>query len=313
MTNIFKILWFEDDSTWYNIASETLRRYIQERYCLNLSSKRNTGADFDPSILTKNNDYDLILMDYKLAAGQTGKAIVDLIRDNAVLTDILLYSSEYDKMVEALTTTGNPLIDGVFFANRKKELFDEKLHNVIHKIVRRSEDIVNLRGFFLDNTSDFEVRIKELINLTWEKIPNEHVMLEKVMVECLEGIEKYTAKTLGEVRESAPIYKSANNHKYALSIKNRIEILDKIITHLFENKLIKIPAEFEDLKNFAAKYSDEVSTYRNALSHKKYSDTTLRIKGKPITIDKAMHQKLRETINKYDRLIDYLEKSIVAL
>ena len=40
-----------------------------------------------------------------------------------------------------------------------------ELENLIERIVKRSEDIVNLRGFVLDNTSDFEVRIKEILNI----------------------------------------------------------------------------------------------------------------------------------------------------
>lgn len=312
MTNTFRILWFEDDTVWYNMALRKVRHHIQEKYCLALGPDRSTGADFDPSVLTSNNEYDLILLDYKLAAGQTGKIIVDLIRSNAVLTDVLLYSSEYDVMIKALQAD-NPLIDGVFFANRKDELFDDKLFSIIHKIVRRSEDIVNLRGFFLDNTSDFEVRIKELLNLAWSKLPEGHDRLNKAMMDNLDSIEEFTSSNLSEIRKNDPLYEYANNHKYALSIRNRVKILSVIIDVLIKEKGITIPLEGCDIAKFASKYNAEISVYRNALGHKKYSDTSLSIDGKIVVIDEALHQKLRANINKYDSMISFLEDTIAAL
>lgn len=312
MTNIFKILWFEDNTAWYTMELKKVQRYILEKYSLVLDSNRNTGADFDATILSSNNEYDLILMDYKLAAGKTGKAMIDLIRTNSVLTDVLLYSSEYDSMICELKAD-NPLIDGVFFADRKNELFEEKLFSIIHKIVRRSEDIVNLRGFFLDNTSDFEIRIKELLNLAWDKLPDQHDKLNAMMEKSLNKIEKFTSDTLTEIRANDSIYEYANNHKYALSIRNRIDILTEIIDILVNVKGVSIPAKSKDLEKFNSKYTKEISVYRNALSHKKYSDTSLSIEGKVVVIDELLHQKLRNNINKYDSMISFLENTMATL
>ena len=69
----------------------------------------------------------------------------------------------------AAIRTKMPPIDGVYLTKRDYAIFAEKVGKVIEKIVKRSEDIVNLRGFVLDNTSDFELRIKEILNLCWQK------------------------------------------------------------------------------------------------------------------------------------------------
>lgn len=312
MTNIFRILWFEDNTTWYNMELKKVQRHVWEKYCLEIDSTRNTGADFDPAVLTSNNEYDLILMDYKLAAGNTGKAMVDLIRNNSILTDVLLYSSEYKNMIDELKAD-NPLIDGVFFADRKNELFEEKLFGIIHKIVRRSEDIVNLRGFFLDNTSDFEVRIKEILNLAWAKMPEEHDRLNKAMDDCLNNIEEFTSKNLDEIRANTPIYECANNHKYALSIRNRVKVLTEIISILINDKGVVFSSNGIDAKKFDFHYNNDISVYRNALSHKKYNDTSLSINGKVVVIDESLHQKLRANINNYDSMIRFLEDTLVSL
>lgn len=312
MTNIFRILWFEDISSWYNMELRKVKRRLKETYCLELESVRNIGTDFDFGRLKRDNNYDLILMDYVLAAGNTGKIMIDLIRSNAVLTDVLLYSSEYEKMIDELKAD-NPLIDGVFFADRKNELFEEKLFGIIHKIIRRSEDIVNLRGFFLDNTSDFEVRIKELLKIAWDKLPEAHERLNAAIEESLRNIERRTSATLREIRSKDPVYEYANNQKYPLTIAHRIQILSKIISVLVESKKIPVPTDYQELDDFSRHYSEDISLYRNALGHKKYSDTSLEIKGKIVAIDDSLHRKLRDNINKYDNLISYLEDVLSSL
>ena len=312
MTQEFKILWFEDETTWYTMQSKKVEAYLEDHYNLTLGSKHEIGIDFEPNILTTENTYDLILMDYKLAAGNTGDKIIDLIRNNSILTDILLYSSEYQKMTTALMK-GSPLIDGVYFADRKSLLFEEKLHNVIQKIVRRSEDIVNLRGSFLDNTSDFEIRIRELLKLSWDKFPEHQNELEKSINDVLDNILKHDTKVVTQLRNKEKIFPAANEHPYALSIRHRLTILNQIIKFLIEQGKIKLPDEYSDIKNFEESYSKEISVYRNALSHKKFSDTSIKINGKVIQIDQNLHLKLRKNIKKYELFISYLENCFESM
>ena len=312
MTNIFKILWFEDDTTWFTMESKTITRELQNAYSFQVEIDKENGVGYDPDKLKNNNIYDLILMDYKLAAGNTGEKIVNLIRENAVLTDAILYSSQYDDMVSALKTE-NPLIDGVFFADRKKELFNEKLMAVINKIVRRSEDIVNLRGFFLDNTSDFEVRIKEILKLSWDKLPAQRTQLQDSMTKVLDEAEKMAKKTIEEVRAEDDIYNAANNSKYALSINGRLKVLSTIINILQSCGYITISDVNSELSDFKTNYVENISVYRNALSHKKYSDTSLMIKGKSISIDEGFHKMLRETVSRYNDLILSIETIVTGL
>lgn len=312
MTNEFKILWFEDDTTWFTMESKKVTRYLHDRYNLVMNTLRETGANFNPDVLKTDNAYDLIIMDYKLAAGNTGERMIELIRDNSVLTDILLYSSQYKDMTDALLQK-SPLIDGVYFADRKNELFELKLFGVIHKIVRRSEDIVNLRGFFLDNTSDFEIRIKELLKLSWDKLPEHHDSMESTMKTILDNILKHDNKLVEELQNNESIFVAANSHKYALSIRYRLEILANIIQILADKGKFNLSDEHTDLDKFDTKYTNEISVYRNALGHKKFSDTSIQIKGKIVQIDETLHNYLRGNINKYDTLIKQIEECIESL
>ena len=312
MTNIFKILWFEDDTTWFTMESKIIKRELQNVYSFQTKIDKRNGAYYNLDSLKKDNNYDLILMDYKLAAGNTGEKIVNLIRENAILTDVILYSSQYDDMVSVLKAE-TPLIDGVFFADRKRELFNEKLMAVINKIVRRSEDIVNLRGFFLDNTSDFEVRIKELLKISWDKLPAQREQLQNCMTSVLEKIESMNKKTIEDIRNEDNIYNAANNSKYALNINGRLIVLETIIDILQSCGHITINDENSELSNFKNSYVENISIYRNALSHKKYSDTSLMIKGKNVSIDEEFYKMLRKTISRYNDLLLAIENIFVGL
>ena len=314
MTNIFSILWFEDSTIWFTMESKKLTRELKAKYSFQTDIKREIGTDYNPEELKSENKYDLILMDYKLAAGNTGEKIVDLIRKNAVLTDVILYSSQYGEMTEALKAD-SPMIDGVFFADRKNELFEEKLLAVINKIVRRSEDIVNLRGFFLDNTSDFEIRIKELLKLAWDKLPDHRDELSAVMKTALDNSVKNRSEDIETIKKQDDVYNAANNEseKYIISIAGRLTILSSIIKYLIDNKVLIVPREYDEIRDFKTHYLKEINIYRTALSHKKYSDTSIIVNKKVMTVDEKLHQKLRERITRFDILLSYLEEKIASI
>ena len=314
MTNTFRILWFEDDSTWFEMESKMIRRELKNTYSFQTEIKREYGAEYDSEELKRDNYFDLVLMDYKLAAGNTGEQIVNLIRGNSILTDVVLYSSQCQEMVDTLKEK-NPLIDGVFFADRKGELFESKILDVIKKIVRRSEDIVNLRGFFLDNTSEFEIRIKELLKISWDKLPHFHDQLRELMVSVLENSLKDKQDTVSSIKDDPNVYNIANNEtkRFIISISNRLTILKTIIKILVDNHMITVPTELDEINDFKAHYVKEINSYRNALSHRKYSETSIRVNDKEIIVDAELHQKLRERVNRYDSLLCYLEECITAL
>ena len=183
MNVYFKILWFEDEISWFKMEETQIIRILSDHYLIP-QIERKDGDDFDIHELT-GNDYDLILMDYKLADGKTGDEIAKSIRDHNLLTDILFYSSQESDMLSAIYKQ-NPPLDGVYYTKRNHTVFTEKVKKLIAKIVKRSEDIINLRGFVLDNTSDFEVRIKDILNVCWRKFDsNQKQILHDKMIEVL--------------------------------------------------------------------------------------------------------------------------------
>ena len=108
MNTFFKILWFEDEVTWFNMERLRINSILQEHYLIP-EIVRKDGDDFDISELT-GNDYDLIIMDYKLAE-TTGNEIILQIRSSDIFTDILFYSSHYDEMLNSVLNISPHLME----------------------------------------------------------------------------------------------------------------------------------------------------------------------------------------------------------
>lgn len=303
MNTFFKILWFEDEVTWFNMERLRINSILQDHYLIP-EIVRKDGDDFDISELT-GNDYDLIIMDYKLAEGTTGDTVVTAIRENNILTDILFYSSEEHNMLTAISK-GMPPIDGVYLTKRDYNLFTQKAENLINKIVKRSEDIVNLRGFVMDGSSDFEVRIQEILNIVWNKFTEEEKgILEEAVQRTIKRNEDRDQKTKKKVLEVNPTFPAAVNNIHFFSHSDRLYLLEKAIKILLDNYSL---SEEEEFSSFKAYYEKEISNYRNALGHRKSTDNIIEItKGNFVPVDEALHKKMRNNLSRYNFLIEQLE------
>ena len=304
MNTFFKILWFEDEVTWFNMEKLRINSILQEHYLVPEIVRKN--GDFDISEIT-GNEYDLIMMDYKLAAEATGDIIVSAIRQNDILTDILFYSSEEQDMLAAVTK-GMPPIDGVYLTKRDYTIFTEKAEKLITKIVKRSEDIVNLRGFVLDNTSDFELRIKEILNICWLKFSDEQrQLLIEITNNLLNGKKSWTTKQIEAAKASGNVFTYANNDNHLLGVADRLDIMQEVLPILFSEYSLPKTHCPSDFKKY---YIDKVNVYRNRLGHIRFGEKTIKIGGKEVEINQELHRLLRKNIAELDEIIEDIETYI---
>lgn len=307
MNTIFKILWFEDEQTWYKMEKLRVEGILNTHYLIP-EIIRKSGDDFNIDELT-GNDFDLILMDFKLANEVTGDTIVAALRESSILTDILFYSSEEDAMLAAIRTKMPP-IDGVYLTKRDYTIFTEKVRKVIEKIVKRSEDIVNLRGFVLDNTSDFELRIKEILNLCWQKFDEtQKSSLTEVLLQLLDGKKARVTKQVEKAKLESSIFEYANNDERLLSISDRLDIFQTvlpILSTIYDFPSTACPPDFKQY------YIDKVNVYRNRLGHITFGEKTIRIKGKDVEINQELHRTLRKNIADVNSTICNIEEHLTT-
>lgn len=302
MNTTFKILWFEDEPVWFNMEKMRIEGILKTHYLIPVIERRD-GDDFDLEELT-GNDYDLIFMDYKLAEGKTGDTIVAAIRNSDILTDILFYSSEEQNMLSAIREQMPP-IDGVYLTKRDYTIFTEKAQRIIQKIVKRSEDVVNLRGFVLDNTSAFEVRIREILNICWQKFTQEQKnTLTQTLTKLLEGKKAWVSSQIDTAQQAECTFTYANNGEYILSIADRLDILQTVLPILVEEYSMPNTIVPEKFKQY---YIEQVNMYRNRLSHITLGEKTIRIKGRDVEINQDLHRLLRRNISEVDSKIQKLE------
>ena len=302
MNTTFKILWFEDEPVWFNMEKLRIEGILKTHYLIPVIERRD-GDDFDLEELT-GNDYDLIFMDYKLAEGKTGDTIVAAIRNSYILTDILFYSSEEQNMLSAIREQMPP-IDGVYLTKRDYTIFTEKAQRIIQKIVKRSEDVVNLRGFVLDNTSAFEVRIREILNICWQKFTQEQKnTLTQTLTKLLEGKKAWVSSQIDTAQQAECTFTYANNGEYILSIADRLDILQTVLPILVEEYSMPNTIVPEKFKQY---YIEQVNMYRNRLSHITLGEKTIRIKGRDVEINQDLHRLLRRNISEVDSKIQKLE------
>ena len=301
MNTTFKILWFEDEPVWFNMEKLRIEGILKTHYLIPVIERRD-GDDFDLEELT-GNDYDLIFMDYKLAEGKTGDTIVAAIRNSDILTDILFYSSEEQNMLSAIREQMPP-IDGVYLTKRDYTIFTEKAQRIIQKIVKRSEDVVNLRGFVLDNTSAFEVRIREILNICWQKFTQEQKnTLTQTLTKLLEGKKAWVSSQIDTAQQAECTFTYANNGEYILSIADRLDILQTVLPILVEEYSMPNTIVPEKFKQY---YIEQVNMYRNRLSHITLGEKTIRIKGRDVEINQDLHRLLRRNISEVDSKIQKL-------
>jgi hypothetical protein len=136
----------------------------------------------------------------------------------------------------------SPPIDGIYYTKRDIKVFPEKVKHLIDKIVKRAEDLVNLRGFVLDDSCDFEVRVKELLNLAWGKFTEEQKeLLEEAVCRHIDDPAQRHEKCKCHVTEEKPFYPRAINDKYFFTHSDRLYLLTKVIQIMQDSYVICMP------------------------------------------------------------------------
>ena len=301
----FRILWFEDTPTWLETEKENVEDLLKA-HCLVPEIECYDGDEICEEKIT-DSKYDLILMDYKLAEEKNGDDIARTIRSHKVLTDILLYSTYTEELYEAIRR-GVPDLDGIYIAKRDTKTFKDKVAGIIEKIIKRSEDIVNLRGFVLDNTSDFETRIAQMLSVCYKRFENDNKEKLKSQLEhAIRGNMENGFSKLDEYINNENAFDLINGDHMLTNISTRLSVFQIAI------KILKTEFSMPDdycSNKFCEYYMNNVGVYRNKLGHVKADDSQIVVAGKTEPIDEELHKKLRKNVTEVDKTIKRLEEYI---
>ena len=204
-----------------------------------------------------------------------------------------------------------PDLEGIYITKRDTKTFKAKVTGIIEKIIKRSEDIVNLRGFVLDNTSDFETRITTLLISCYSRLEtNDKELLDKEMQERISKNLDGRKKSLDNLITSVDFFIKANDEHTLTDISTKLKV--------FQTELDILKTKFmmpDDIyyNNFLDYYMSMIGTYRNKLGHAKADDLEIKIAGKVEQIDEKLHRKLRQNVTEVDKSIRQLEEYVAKI
>lgn len=322
----FRIIWFEDVDEWYNTTSRRVTRYIKDKNLKVEILRVEKASDFD---LREHQlqKYDLLIVDYELEKvydqnGEKniyGTEIIRMIREGNFLNDVLFYSSHGFDVINGVMKQES--LQGVFIADRNNGEFLDKVKLLVDKAVRRSDNLINIRGVVMDTTSDFDNKIRDLISIIWPILGDKETKIASdIKKKILEGNIK-TAKKLDDKYpqiNATNIDNLLNERDFSAIRQARllswcIESNDVLKMKLQKDfkKVLQLNDDEVQAKFFEL-YNKDIIKYRNALAHVKNTPSTDseviigEIDGQPIQFDRELCDQLRKKLLKYEIVLDNL-------
>ena len=241
MNLTYKILWFEDQTDFVDAYIPDFKKYIEDFGLKFIEPSVET--DSSKMSIINYDEYDLILMDYKLSDGDKGDIIIGKIRDLNVYTEIIFYSaSRIDELRQSIQKNG---LDGVYCVSRGEAAFLPKVKDIIRQTLRKVLDLNALRGIVMATVSDFDIKMIEIIK-AYEKCLGEEAynnFLQKRRKKLLDSLES-RKKVINEVKPIAFLkerdFDTSHKWRAVLNIvKDNIPVLYEL-TNTFKTEIIDI-------------------------------------------------------------------------
>lgn len=270
MRESIRILWVEDTKDYYDEAKDILEMYALDNG-IKVAFEYIQNAELLLNRLEQQEEgfqiFDLCFIDYALSLpkNKTGDAIIKILRQNKIGTDILFYSSENLSKIRDIIQKDISSYEGVYVANRDN--FDEKSTHLLDKNAKKLYSINNIRGLLMNETSEndyimksyilneyatlSDVQKKEITELIKQKVLDKTLKIDESSNKLINKIEEET------ILDANKILNIAND---LVGLKDRYEIFEKILQYKSADKL-----ENARIDN----YLDKLVDLRNKLAHRK--------------------------------------------
>jgi hypothetical protein len=244
----FYILWFENEPSWVDGKIEDIKEIVED----------NGFEWVEPVICKKEsefkenfNDFDIILIDFRLVDGktaQTGGDVINTIRTTDCFTNIIFYSQEGEEVLRR--EIANKRLDGVYCINRAD--FIDRFEKIFLTNIKKVEDVNNLRGLVMAETADLEHMKEKIIELYDDaSCPKKTEITEKILNEMTDSATKH--KTFLDSKDKHTTFKE---------LLSKFDFYKKsIIVHKINKRSTPIA------KFIHSKFNEEIIVKRNLLAH----------------------------------------------
>jgi hypothetical protein len=201
-----------------------------------------------------------------LSNGSTGQEIINTIRiKKGVYTEVIFYSTDGEQAIRK--KLANYQIDGVYCADRRNEDFTEKVTEVIRTLIKKVQDLNNMRGLVMAETSDFDKKMKNIVEKSLGIAEYSEALKAKI-VSNTESRLNEKVKKLGKCKSNPNIekfIKNVVNDPLLFSADHKKSAIQQIIDLAYsENN-----ENFENMANekFSTDYFNKIISIRNSLAH----------------------------------------------
>jgi hypothetical protein len=264
----YKILWFEDIQASFNAKKRLVKRVVEELGFV-FPEPRNEINDDNLNTIDFQL-YDLIIADLNLANGEKGSTILNTIREKGIYTEVVFYSSEGEAYVRSELQKFQ--IDGAYCADRDNDDFIDKVSHVIQTTVKKVQDLNNMRGLIMAETSDIDKTMFEIINLI---VTKDALGIRDNLVNHI--FENVKGKVSGKKSDFDTFYGNRNINR-VLKDTVMFDTSEKIkaVQFIIDSVEDKITAPYKN-DGFKTSYT-EITKKRNLLGH----ETQAPVEGKII-------------------------------
>lgn len=308
----YRVYWIDDnieDAIDAGIKSEF------EEYLGSLGFKPEiecfeTGNTALASIKAQGGKIDLILSDYNIAEeGAQGDELIRDIRSGKVYSEVLFYSaqSNFEDIAKTLYQ------DRVSFLSLQGDsgfrLFKQKVYWLIDLTIEKLQEINNIRGLVMAETSSMDKLIIEILGNYFDSEDKDRDALKKYVVDLI-------AESATKDSEAAAAMGEA---EIAMILQSRLFNADKKARAI--NKLLKLKGLISKYPRFHEKYGAEVRDKRNDLAHAK-SETIDGIDYLILSRKDGEHSlkwdqeyciEIRKNLKEFERNLHLIREDLIAL
>lgn len=309
----YRILWIDDN------IEEFIELGIRDELFAFLEIKGfepiiDCFEETSPAIANLQREkYDLILSDYNIDEKENrkeyqGDYLINFIREKEIFTEVLFYSAQANFNEIAMKL----LQDRVsFFPLANDEAykgFKTKVFKLVGLTVSKLEELNNIRGLVMSETSELDNTVEEILISFLSKGDEQSEILKSYI---LSKIEKSCQDNLEEVGE-------LKAKDYYTIVKSRI--FDSYKKSQAVNKLCKLmELKGEPFLNFHENYYKDVISSRNDLAHAKsanidgidYLIITRKGNEEPVKFNQEKCIEIRQNLRKHSSLLKEIRELII--
>lgn len=309
----YKILWIDDN------IEEFIELGIRDELFTFLEAKGfepiiDCFEETSPAIINLEREkYDLILSDYNIDEKENreehqGDYLINFIREKEIFTEVLFYSAQPSFNEIAIRL----LQDRVsFFPLANDEAykgFKAKVFKLVSLTVSKLEELNNIRGLVMAETSELDNTVEEILISFLSKGDERSDVLKSYILSKIEKSCQDNIVKANELKEK----------DYYTIVKSRI--FDSYKKSLAINKLCKlIELKGDPFLKFHENYSKDVISSRNDLAHAKsanidgidYLIITRKGSEEPVKFNQEKCIHIRQNLRQHSSLLKEIRELII--